>query len=244
MKPLVLVIEDDPQIRRFLRATLAAEDYQFHEASTAEEGISQAAARQPGLVLLDLGLPDRDGLNVIREIRRWSQMPIVVVSARGQEKDKVAALDLGADDYVAKPFAVGELLARIRAALRRAGPQGQDGADRVIRFGDVQADFEKRQIMVAGREVHLTPNEYRLLQVLIKYAGRVVTQRQLLNEVWGPQHTEQSQYLRVYVAQLRRKLERDPARPRYLQTEPGVGYRLNIDASPSGDTHRQAMPEG
>lgn len=229
MKPLVLMIEDDPQIRRFLRAALAAEDYQFHEALTAEEGIAQAAARQPDLVLLDLGLPDRDGLEVIRRIRRWSQMPIVVLSARGQEKDKIAALDLGADDYVAKPFAVGELLARIRAALRRAAPLAADGADTVIRFGDVQADFEKRIITVRGEEVHLTPNEYKLLQVLIKHAGRVVTQRQLLNEVWGPQHTEQSQYLRVYVAQLRRKLERDPARPRHLQTEPGVGYRLSLD---------------
>jgi two-component system, OmpR family, KDP operon response regulator KdpE len=230
MKPLVLMIEDDPQIRRFLRAALAAEDYQFHEALTAEEGIAQAAARQPDLVLLDLGLPDRDGLDVIRGIRLWSQMPIVVLSARGQEKDKIAALDLGADDYVAKPFAVGELLARIRAALRRAAPVAADGSDPVIRFGDVQADFEKRVITVAGEEVHLTPNEYKLLQVLIKHAGRVVTQRQLLNEVWGPQHTEQSQYLRVYVAQLRRKLERDPARPRHLQTEPGVGYRLTLDS--------------
>lgn len=230
MKPLVLVIEDDPQIRRFLRAALAAEDYQFHEALTAEEGITQAAARQPDLVLLDLGLPDQDGLAVIRGIRLWSHMPIVVLSARGQEKDKIAALDLGADDYVAKPFAVGELLARIRAALRRAAPSSADGAETVIRFGDVQADFEKRIIMVRGEEVHLTPNEYKLLQVLIKHAGRVVTQRQLLNEVWGPQHTEQSQYLRVYVAQLRRKLERDPARPRYLQTEPGVGYRLSLDS--------------
>ena len=230
MKPLVLMIEDDAQIRRFLRAALAAEDYQFHEAFTAEEGIAQAAARQPDLVLLDLGLPDRDGLDVIRSIRQWSQMPIVVLSARGQEKDKIAALDLGADDYVAKPFAVGELLARIRAALRRAAPLAADGADTVIRFGDVHADFEKRIITVGGEEVHLTPNEYKLLQVLIKHAGRVVTQRQLLNEVWGPQHTEQSQYLRVYVAQLRRKLERDPARPRHLQTEPGVGYRLTLDS--------------
>jgi two-component system, OmpR family, KDP operon response regulator KdpE len=229
MKPLILVIEDDPQIRRFLRATLAAEEYQFHEAVTAAEGIVQAAARQPDLVLLDLGLPDRDGLDVIREIRSWSQMPIVVLSARGQEKDKIAALDLGADDYVAKPFAVGELLARIRAALRRAAPLAPDGADPIIRFGNVEADFEKRLITVGGQEVHLTPNEYKLLQVLIKHAGRVVTQRQLLNEVWGPQHTEQSQYLRVYVAQLRRKLEQDPARPRYLQTEPGVGYRLSFD---------------
>jgi len=230
MKPLVLMIEDDPQIRRFLRAALAAEDYQFHEALTAEEGIAQAAARQPALVLLDLGLPDRDGLEVIRGIRMWSQMPIVVLSARGQEKDKIAALDLGADDYVAKPFAVGELLARIRAALRRAAPPAADGALTVIGFGDVQANFEKRLITVSGEEVHLTPNEYKLLQVLIKHAGRVVTHRQLLSEVWGPQHTEQSQYLRVYVAQLRRKLERDPARPRHLQTEPGVGYRLTLDA--------------
>jgi len=229
MKPLILVIEDDPQIRRFLRATLAAEDYQFHEAVTAAEGIAQAAARQPDLVLLDLGLPDRDGLDVIREIRSWSQMPIVVLSARGQEKDKIDALDLGADDYVAKPFAVGELLARIRATLRRAAPLAPDGVDPIVRFGNVQADFEKRIITVGGQEVHLTPNEYKLLQVLIKHAGRVVTQRQLLNEVWGPQHTEQSQYLRVYVAQLRRKLEQDPARPRYLQTEPGVGYRLSFD---------------
>ncbi len=229
MKPLILVIEDDPQIRRFLRAALAAEDYQFHEAVTAAEGIAQAAARQPDLILLDLGLPDRDGLDVIREIRSWSQLPIVVLSARGQEKDKIAALDLGADDYVAKPFAVGELLARIRATLRRAAPVSPDAADPIIRFGNVQADFEKRQITVGGQEVHLTPNEYKLLQVLIKYAGRVVTQRQLLNEVWGPQHTEQSQYLRVYVAQLRRKLEQDPARPRYLQTEPGIGYRLSFD---------------
>jgi two-component system KDP operon response regulator KdpE len=229
MKPLILVIEDDPQIRRFLRATLAAEDYQFHEAVTAAEGIAQAAARQPDLVLLDLGLPDRDGLDVIREIRSWSQMPIVVLSARGQEKDKIDALDLGADDYVAKPFAVGELLARIRATLRRAAPLAPDGVDPIVRFGNVQADFEKRLITVGGQEVHLTPNEYKLLQVLTKHAGRVVTQRQLLNEVWGPQHTEQSQYLRVYVAQLRRKLEQDPARPRYLQTEPGVGYRLSFD---------------
>jgi two-component system KDP operon response regulator KdpE len=213
MKPLILMIEDDAQIRRFLRATLTAEDYQFHEAVNAQEGIAQAAARQPDLVLLDLGLPDQDGLEVIRQIRRWSQMPVVVLSARGQEKDKISALDLGADDYVAKPFAVGELLARIRAALRRAAPAAADGANTIIRFGDVEADFEKRQITVGGREVHLTPNEYKLLQVLIKYAGRVVTQRQLLNEVWGPQHTEQSQYLRVYVAQLRRKRARSRAPP-------------------------------
>ena len=229
MKPHILVVEDDPQIRRFLRATLAAEGYQFQEALTAGEGIAQAAARQPDLVLLDLGLPDRDGLDVIREIRQWSQMPVVVLSARGQERDKIAALDLGADDFVAKPFAVGELLARIRAALRRAAPAAPEGSSVPLRFGAVEIDFEKRLITLDGQEVHLTPNEYKLLQVLVKHSGRVVTQRQLLNQVWGPQHTDQSQYLRVYVAQLRRKLERDPARPKYLQTEPGVGYRLNLE---------------
>jgi two-component system, OmpR family, KDP operon response regulator KdpE len=229
MKPLILVIEDDPQIRRFLRATLAAEGYQFHEALTAGEGIAQVATRQPDLVLLDLGLPDQDGIEVIREIRQWSQTPIIVLSARGQEKDKIAALDLGADDYVAKPFAVGELLARMRAALRRAAQPMLEGAGVPLRLGSVEIDFDRRLVSFDGKEVHLTPNEYKLLQVLVKNAGRVVTQRQLLNEVWGPQHTDQSQYLRVYVAQLRRKLEKDPARPRYLQTEPGVGYRLNVD---------------
>ncbi len=229
MKTLILVIEDDSQIRRFLRATLAAEGYQFHEAVTAGEGVAQAAARQPDLILLDLGLPDRDGLEVIRRVREWSQTPIVVVSARGQEKDKIAALDLGADDYVAKPFAVGELLARIRAALRRSAAIGQDGAGAVFHFGRVEADLDKRIVKVDGQEVHLTPNEYKLLLVLIKHAGKVLTQRQLLNEVWGPNHIEQAQYLRVYVAQLRRKLERDPARPKHLQTEPGVGYRLVVE---------------
>jgi two-component system KDP operon response regulator KdpE len=225
MKPLILLIEDDAQIRRFLRAALAAEDYRLQEALTAEEGLAQAAARQPDLILLDLGLPDRDGLEVIRSIRQWGQIPILVLSARGQEKDKIAALDLGADDYVAKPFAVGELLARIRAALRRASAR-VDGAGAVVRFGAVEVDLEKRVVRVNREEVHLTPNEYKLLQVLIQHAGKVLTQRQLLNEVWGPQHTEQAQYLRVYIAQLRRKLEHDPARPKYLQTEPGVGYRL------------------
>jgi two-component system KDP operon response regulator KdpE len=226
MKPLILIVEDDSQIRRFLRATLAAEGYRFHEALTAEEGIAQAASRQPELILLDLGLPDRDGLEVILQVREWSQMPIVVLSARGQERDKIAALDLGADDYVAKPFAVGELLARIRAALRRSATLGADGPGGAFRFGRVEVDADKRLVTVEGQEVHLTPNEYKLLQVLIKHAGKVLTQRQLLSEVWGPNHTEQAQYLRVYIAQLRRKLERDPARPKHLQTEPGVGYRL------------------
>lgn len=224
MKPLILVIEDDPQIRRFLRPTLTAEGYAYFEALTAADGIQQASSRRPDLLVLDLGLPDRDGLDVIREVRAWSQMPIVVLSARGQEKDKIAALDLGADDYVAKPFGVGELLARIRAALRRSARAASDGP--VVRFGRVEVDLDKRLVTVAGQEAHLTPNEYHLLEVFLKYPGKVLTHRQLLNEVWGPNHLEQAQYLRVYIAQLRRKLEADPARPKHLQTEPGVGYRL------------------
>ncbi|MCU1233886.1 MAG: winged helix family two component transcriptional regulator [Candidatus Solibacter sp.] len=227
MKPYILIIEDDPQIRRFLRATLTAEGYLYYEAVTAADGLNQVDARRPDLILLDLGLPDRDGLEVIRRVRESSQMPIVVLSARGEEKDKIAALDLGADDYVAKPFGVGELLARIRAALRRSSAVTADGT--VLHFGRIEIDLEKRVVKVAGEEVHLTPNEYRLLQVFLRYPGKVLTQRQLLNEVWGPNHLDQAQYLRVYIAQLRRKLEADPARPKHLQTEPGIGYRLVID---------------
>jgi two-component system KDP operon response regulator KdpE len=223
--PEILLIEDDDQIRRFLRPTLAAENYRLHEAVTAAEGVAQAAARQPDLVLLDLGLPDGDGLTVIEEIRAWSAMPILVISARGQERDKIAALDAGADDYIAKPFATGELLARIRAALRRSARVGGQ-ASTVFRAGPIEVDFEKRLVVVNGVETHLTPIEFKLLQTVVRYAGRVVTQRQLLNEVWGPNHVEQSQYLRVYMGQLRRKLEADPARPQYLRTEPGVGYRF------------------
>jgi two-component system KDP operon response regulator KdpE len=227
MKPFILIVEDDLQIRRFLRATLTAEGYVYHEALTAAEGLVEANARRPDLILLDLGLPDRDGLEVIRRVRESSQLPIVVLSARGEEKDKIAALDLGADDYIAKPFGVGELLARIRAALRRSTAVAPAGS--VVRFGRIEIDLDKRVVRVGGEEVHLTPNEYRLLQVLIKYPGKVVTQRQLLNEVWGPNSVEQAQYLRVYIAQLRRKLEADPTRPKHLQTEPGIGYRLVTD---------------
>ena len=223
MKPLILMVEDDPQIRRFLRAALAAEGYRFQEAITAQDGLTQAAAHRPDLILLDLGLPDRDGLDVIHGVRQWSIAPILVLSARGQERDKIEALDSGADDYVAKPFTVGELLARIRAGLRRSATAPAGVA---LQFGQVEVDLEKRIVKVKGEEVHLTPNEYKLLQALIKHAGKVLTQRQLLSEVWGPNSTEQAQYLRVYIAQLRRKLEEDPARPKYLQTEPGVGYRL------------------
>lgn len=226
--PEILLIEDDDQIRRFLRPTLAAENYRLHEAVTAAEGVAQAAARQPDLVLLDLGLPDGDGLTVIGEIRAWSAMPILVISARGQERDKIAALDAGADDYIAKPFATGELLARIRAALRRSARVGAQ-VSTVFRAGPIEVDFEKRLVVVNGVETHLTPIEFKLLQTVVRYAGRVVTQRQLLNEVWGPNHVEQSQYLRVYMGQLRRKLEADPARPQYLRTEPGVGYRFVVE---------------
>ncbi len=224
--PEILIVEDDPQIRRFLRATLAAEEYRFHEAITAAEAIAQAAARQPDLIVLDLGLPDQDGREVIRQVRQSSQTPIIVLSARGQEKDKIEALDLGADDFVAKPFAVGELLARIRAALRRAATIADEGAGTVFRAGNIEVDLDKRRVLVGGLEVHLTPIEFHLLRTLIRHAGKVLTQRQLLIEVWGPQHSEQAQYLRVYMAQLRRKLEADAARPRHLLTEPGVGYRL------------------
>jgi two-component system KDP operon response regulator KdpE len=227
--PEILIVEDDPQIRRFLRATLAAEQFRYHEAVTAAEGIAQAQARQPDLILLDLGLPDTDGLEVIRVLRLSTQTPIIVLSARGQEKDKIQALDLGADDFVSKPFAVGELLARIRAALRRAATirDGSDGT--TFHAGDIMVDLEARVVRVGGAEVHLTPIEFRMLETLIRHAGKVVTQRQLLIEVWGPQHSEQAQYLRVYMAQLRRKLETDPARPRHLRTEPGVGYRFMVE---------------
>jgi two-component system KDP operon response regulator KdpE len=227
MKPLILIIEDDPAIRRFLRATLSAEGYRYFESVTAGDGIAQIDVRRPDLLLLDLGLPDRDGLEVIRHVRESSPMPIVVLSARGQEKDKVEALDRGADDYVEKPFAVGELLARIRAALRRAAGVAQPGA--MVRFGRVELDLDKRLVRVAGDEVHLTPHEYKLLQVLIRHSGKVLTHRQLLNEVWGPNQIDQAHYLRVCIAQLRRKLETDPARPKHLQTETGVGYRLVVE---------------
>jgi two-component system KDP operon response regulator KdpE len=222
----ILIVEDDAPIRKFLRASLSVEDYRVHEAITASEGMAQWLARQPDLVLLDLGLPDRDGFTVIRQIRQTAQTPIIVLSARGREKDKVEALDLGADDFVAKPFAIGELLARIRALLRRAARirEGVDGA--TFRTTEIEVDLAGRVVRVRGEEVHLTPIEFRLLQALVRHAGKVVTHRQLLVDVWGPQHSEQAQYLRVYMGQLRRKLERDSARPRFLITEPGVGYRL------------------
>jgi two-component system, OmpR family, KDP operon response regulator KdpE len=227
--PTVLVIEDEAQIRRFLRATLTANGYQLLEATTAQEGLVQAATRQPEIVILDLGLPDLDGLEVTRRLREWTTVPIIVLSARGQESDKVTALDAGADDYLTKPFSVGELLARLRVALRHAARTVQEPGEPTFAVGELRVDLGRRQVYIAEQQVHLTPIEYKLLTTLVRYAGRVVTHRQLLQEGWGPGHTEASHYLRVYMGQLRHKLEADPARPRYLVTEPGVGYRLKTD---------------
>jgi len=223
----VLVIEDDPEIRRFLRTALNAEHYRLREATTATDGLEQAHSRPPDIIVLDLGLPDGDGIDVIRKVRTWNlNVPIIVLSVRSHERDKILALDAGADDFVNKPFAVGELLARLRVAVRRSGATLQEGSARVFRTGNIEVDFTKRRILVGGREVHLTRTEYKLLQTLIHHADKVLTHSQLLNEVWGPSHDDQVHYLRVHMVQLRRKLEADPARPRYLQTEPGVGYRL------------------
>jgi two-component system KDP operon response regulator KdpE len=224
--PVVLVIEDEPQMRRFLRGALRAHQYQVIEAASAREGMAQAAGRNPDLVLLDLGLPDVDGLQVTQEIRRSSRTPIIVISARGQEPDKVNALDLGADDYLTKPFGVSELLARIRVALRHSALPPGGGANDVFRAGPLRVDLIRRQVFLNEQEAHLTPTEYKLLTTLVRYAGRVVTHRQLLEEVWGMNYADQTHYLRVYMAQLRHKLEHDPTRPRLLSTEPGVGYRL------------------
>ena len=231
--PIVVVIEDEPHIRRFVRAALEAEGWQVHEADTAKKGLTEAGTRKPDLLVLDLGLPDGDGLNVIRDVRGWSGVPIIVLSARSDEADKIAALDAGADDYLTKPFGVGELLARVRANLRRPRAAtgegaGQEDADPVFRFGDVAVDRQARIVRRGRAEVHLTPIEYRLLSVLMANAGRVLTHRQLLKEVWGPSHAEQSHYLRIYMGHLRQKLEADPTQPVHLLTETAVGYRLLV----------------
>jgi two-component system, OmpR family, KDP operon response regulator KdpE len=227
--PLVLVIEDEPQMRRFLRAALESHGYRPVEAGTAREGLAQASGRTPDVILLDLGLPDGDGIDVTRRIREWSATPIIVLSARGREQDKVAALDAGADDYLTKPFSLDELLARLRVALRHVARPDGGPAEPVFTVGDLRVDRERRQVLVAGVEVHLTPTQYKLLATLVRHAGRVRTHRQLLKEVWGPNAVEQTPYLRVYMTQLRHKLEKDPARPRYLTTEIGVGYRLQAE---------------
>ncbi len=228
-KELILLIEDEPQMRRFLRITLQGHGYRLVEAGTGQEGLMQAASRNPDVVLLDLGLPDLDGLEVTKRLREWTQIPIIVISAREQEQDKVKALDAGADDYLTKPFSAGELMARIRVALRHALRQRAGRNDPVFTVNNLRVDLAQRQVYLDEREVHLTPIEYKLLTALIRNAGKVITHRQLLQEVWGPAHVNEVQYLRVYMTQLRHKLESDPARPRFLMNEPGIGYRMKYD---------------
>ncbi len=228
--PVVLLIEDEAPMRRFLRAALGSEAYELVEATTAREGLAQAAGRNPDLVLLDLGLPDADGIEVTKALREWSNRPVIVLSARGQEGDKIAALDAGADDYLTKPFSVGELLARMRVALRHQAARESGHDEPVITLGPISVDRAARRVTRDGAEVRLTPTEYRLLLALAAHPGRVLTHRQLLREVWGPGRQDQPHLLRVYMAQLRGKLEPDPARPALLRTEPGVGYRLEVPA--------------
>jgi two-component system KDP operon response regulator KdpE len=226
---LVLVIEDEPQVVRFLRASLGSHGFKILEAATGQKGLIEASSRVPDLILLDLGLPDMDGVEVARRLREWTSVPLIVLSARGQERDKIEALDAGADDYLTKPFGIGELLARIRVALRHAARIGDDPEDSEFAVGDLRVDLAARRVFAREAEVHLTPIEYNLLTTLVKNAGKVVTQRQLLKEVWGPGAVDRAHYLRVYMAQLRHKLEPEPARPQWLITEPGVGYRLKTD---------------
>ncbi len=226
--PVILLVEDEAGIRRFVRAALEAEGCTVREAGSLERSRMELANRRPDLLMLDLGLPDGDGLALLTELRQWSGMPVLVLSARSDEADKVGALDAGADDYLAKPFGVGELLARVRALLRRAMRPPQ-AASRIV-FGEVAVDLDQRTVTRAGQPVHLTPIEYRLLGLLIAAGGRTVTQRQLLAGAWGPNHVEHAHYLRVYMAGLRRKLESDPRLPAHILTEPGVGYRLVLEA--------------
>jgi two-component system KDP operon response regulator KdpE len=218
----ILVVDDEPQILHALETNLRGAGYEVHTATTAAEARTEAALRQPDAVILDLVLPDGSGTAVCRELRTWSTMPVLLLSVVGDEQEKVAALNAGADDYVTKPFGMDELLARLRAALRRAAPTTEP----VLRVGELEVDLEKRAVSVAGQPVSLTPNEFRLLALLAKNEGKLLTHRAILREVWGPAYDEESHYLHVYVSQLRRKLEPDPTRPRYLLTEPGAGYRL------------------
>ena len=221
----VLIVEDDTQIRRFVSTALESEGMEVHEASTGSQGLTDAGRLRPDLLILDLGLPDMDGVDVVKRLREKSPVPIIVLSARSLETAKIATLDAGADDYLTKPFSVGELLARVRAAVRRA--HGLSGGERrEFSLGELNVDLVKRRVTNADKEVHLTPIEYRLLEALVRNAGKVMTHQQLLREVWGPEHAEDNHYIRIYMAQLRHKLEEDPARPRFLLTETGVGYRL------------------
>jgi two-component system KDP operon response regulator KdpE len=227
-RPLVLIIEDEAPLRRYLRATLQSHGYRVEEAATGSEGLEALPRTNPDVLMLDLGLPDGEGLDFARKIRETSRIPIIVVSARGREEDKIQALDLGADDYLTKPFATGELLARVRVALRHAAEVAGAALDQIFEAGPLRVDFTSRDVSVDGVPVHLSPNEFDLLAVLVRHAGKVLTHRQLLREVWGGVPSAQPNYLRVYMASLRKKLEPDPARPRLLMTEPGVGYRLKL----------------
>jgi two-component system, OmpR family, KDP operon response regulator KdpE len=227
--PLVLVVEDESQVRRFLRPALEGQGYRVVEATTAAAAIVEATTHNPDVVLLDLGLPDGDGIEVTRRLREWSTAPIIVISARGQEADKVKALDAGADDYLTKPFGTGELLARLRVAQRHSARFKDDTRDPVFEGGGLRVDLGRREVLRDGEEIHLTPLEYKLLATLVRYSGKVITHRQLLKEVWGPGSVNETQYLRVYMAQLRHKIERNPARPQLLVTETGVGYRLRAE---------------
>ena len=226
--PIAVIVEDEPQIRRFVRSALEAQQWQVHEAGTVKAGLAEAGTRRPDLVILDLGLPDGDGVVFLRDLRAWSNVPVIVLSARSDEADKIAALDAGADDYLTKPFGVGELMARVRVAMRR-GQRSPDAGSSLFTFGDVKVDLAARRVQRAGADVHLTPIEYRLLGVLIANVGRVLTHRHLLREVWGPAHSERTHYLRIYMGHLRQKLEADAAQPRYIVTETGVGYRLVVE---------------
>lgn len=219
----VLIVEDEKEIRRFVRLALESKDLKVFDADTLQRGLIEAATRKPDLVILDLGLPDGDGTDFIRDLRQWSAIPVIVLSARSDEQDKIAALDAGADDYLTKPFGIGELLARVRVALRRHGGQQPDAR---IQFADVSVDFAARRVQRGGSEIHLTPIEFRLLSILLNNAGKVLTQRQLLSQVWGPNAVEHSHYLRIYMGHLRQKLEVNPTQPVHLLTETGIGYRF------------------
>jgi two-component system KDP operon response regulator KdpE len=221
----VLVVDDEPAIRRFLRVSLTAHGYYVSEAASGQAALTSVASQRPDVIVLDLGLPDVDGIDVTRMLREWTQIPVIILSVRGQEEDKIAALDAGADDYLTKPFGMGELLARLRAALRHAS-HGVEGP--VFTDGELSMDLARRQVSVAGRDVQLTPTEYELLRCLVNHAGQVLTHRHLLREVWGPGYEQELHILRVNISNLRRKIEPDPARPRYVLTEPGVGYRLRV----------------
>ncbi len=233
-KESILLIEDEPQMRRFIGLILRGRGYQVTEAGTGGEGLREAAVRNPDVILLDLGLPDMDGLEVTKRLREWSSVPVIVISAREKEMDKVTALDEGADDYLIKPFGADELLARIRVAMRHRAMQRSGQKESALTAGNLRIDFSKRQVFIGEDEVHLTPIEYRLLSLLAGNAGKVLTHSYLLKEVWGANYVQQTQYLRVYMTQLRHKLEADPARPRFLINEPGIGYRFKADIEKQG----------